>query len=117
MRTGTESIDAMASPSVVFLGIADSKAKFSMTSPSLQFTSEAKTKFDLPFPLIVGQESIKTALVLLAANPSIGGLVIAGFCFVDQPFIVNSFSFCSARRKRDRKICPCKGTAQDYATH
>ena len=71
-------MDALKSPAVLFLGIEDSKIKNAMSSPSLQRTSESKTKLDMPLSLIIGQETIKTALILLAVNPSIGGLVIAG---------------------------------------
>ena len=77
-RAGTESVDALKSPSVNFLGIDPEKVKNAMSSPSLQLTSESKTKLDMPLSLIVGQEMIKTGLILLAVNPNIGGLVIAG---------------------------------------
>ena len=77
-RKGTESVDALKSPSVNFLGIDPEKIKNAMSSPSLQLTSESKTKLDMPLSLIVGQEMIKTGLILLAVNPNIGGLVIAG---------------------------------------
>ena len=68
----------MGSPSVTFLGVDQDAIKNAMTSPSLQTTSESKTALDMPLQLIVGMETIKTALIMLAVNPSIGGLVIAG---------------------------------------
>ncbi len=77
-RAGTENVDAMESPSVTFLGVDQESIKNAMTSPSLQMTSESKTKLDMPLQLVVGMENIKTALIMLAVNPSIGGLVIAG---------------------------------------
>jgi magnesium chelatase subunit D len=77
-RKGTEDVDAMASPSVTFLGVDQEKIKNAMSSPSLQTTSESKTKQDMPLQLVVGMENIKTALIMLAVNPRIGGLVIAG---------------------------------------
>ena len=76
-RAGTENVDAMESPSVTFLGVDQESIKNAMTSPSLQMTSESKTKQDMPLQLVVGMENIKTALIMLAVNPTIGGLVIA----------------------------------------
>ena len=77
-RAGTESVDAMKSPAVTFLGIKADAVANAMTSPSLQITSESKTKLDMPLSLVIGQELIKTGLILCAVNPNIGGLVIAG---------------------------------------
>jgi len=37
-----------------------------------------QTKLDMPLSLVVGYETIKTALIMLAVNPNIGGLCIAG---------------------------------------
>jgi Mg-chelatase subunit ChlI len=71
-------VDSLSSPVVEMLGIDEAKTANAVTSPSLQFTSESKTKYDMPLSLIIGQDTIKTALILLAVNPSIGGIVIAG---------------------------------------
>lgn len=77
-RKSTDDYDAMKSPAVIFLGIDEVKTKNAMSSPSLQLTSDSKTKMDMPLSLIVGQDTIKSALILLAVNPDIGGLVIGG---------------------------------------
>tara|TARA_B110000090_G_scaffold188296_1_gene218381 strand:- start:11 stop:616 length:606 start_codon:yes stop_codon:yes gene_type:complete len=77
-RKGTESVNALDSPAVDFLGIDAEAVKNAMTSPSLQTTSESKTAQDMPLSMVVGMENIKTALIMLAVNPSIGGICIAG---------------------------------------
>jgi hypothetical protein len=77
LRKQTE-YDALSSPSVVRLGLKDPQLSAAMQSPSLQVTSEARTKLDMPLSLVIGQEAIKTALILLAVNSNIGGLAITG---------------------------------------
>jgi hypothetical protein len=78
VREGTERVDALASPSAIYQGLSDKAIQNAMISPSLQKTSEAKTRYDLPLPLITGHPLIKTALLAIAVNPAIGGLVIEG---------------------------------------
>lgn len=43
-RAGTEAVDALKSPAVLFQGIKESAVKNAMTSPSLQVTSESKVR-------------------------------------------------------------------------
>lgn len=70
--------DPLDSPSVIFLGINAAAARNALSSPALQTTSESKTKQDMPLNLVVGQDLIKSALVLLAVAPRIGGVVLSG---------------------------------------
>lgn len=77
-RQGAEKVDALNSPSVIYQGLSDAAIKNAMASPSIQLTAESKTRYDLPLPLIVGHPLIKTALMAIAVNPEIGGLVIEG---------------------------------------
>jgi len=46
-REGTDSVDALKSPAVVFLGIDESKVKNAMTSPSLQGNFNAYSNIKL----------------------------------------------------------------------
>jgi magnesium chelatase subunit D len=70
--------DPLDSPSVIFLGINAAAARNALTSPALQTTSESKTKQDMPLNLVIGQDLIKSALILLAVAPRIGGVVLSG---------------------------------------
>jgi hypothetical protein len=77
-REGTDGFNALLSPSVIFQGLSEKSIRNSMSSPSIQTTAESRTKYDLPLPLITGHPLIKTALLAVAVNPTIGGLVIEG---------------------------------------
>ena len=77
-REGIDKVNVMSSPSIIYQGLSDESIQNAMKSPSLQTTSESKTRYDLPLPLIVGHPLIKTALLALAVNPTIGGIIIEG---------------------------------------
>lgn len=78
LNKGMETVNGLDSPGVIFVGLDDAAKENAMKSPSLQFTSESKTKSALPLSLVVGHETLKSAMILLAVNPNIGGLVITG---------------------------------------
>ena len=80
MRNGTEAVNVLKSPSVIFLGIDEEKSRNAMRSPCLELSSSDsfRAKLFAPISLIVGQELAKRALIVLAVNPSIGGLAISG---------------------------------------
>mmetsp|Transcript_38569 Transcript_38569/g.121540 ORF Transcript_38569/g.121540 Transcript_38569/m.121540 type:complete len:793 (-) Transcript_38569:237-2615(-) len=57
---------------------AEARAAAAMEMETKGYQKSAMSKSNLPLSLIVGQQPIKTALLLAAVNPQMGGVIIAG---------------------------------------